>query len=675
MSVTEKIFIDVINRITGLEKLKAQQNVLRKVNKTTTGLSKTYSQYNQIGNKANNVVKRTTTASVGLDGIVKRNIKTQDVSNKVYAQKERMFRNLDKQVVQSEALQRKAQLGVEKAMYKSAKSREIVGRKTEALANKNKFLSDWSGKLGVNTARVSQAMGAAGLKIDETGEVVNLAGQRVDNLAHVMKKGEIQTRIFNMSLLSVMFAGMALKKSMGGLLKPAAEATGLFDVMSDILVDTFEPILEAITPLFEWFAEVMDKLGNTTKIIIGGIVLFLFVGGAMLALGGQLGLAYGGLSVQMATLTLALQSATVSFAGMGTSAVVAGTSAQVAFAPFLPIMYAILAIGALVALLFYKWEDILDSLGDTFKWFGATVRMVITSMVLFFGWLSDKITTFYDSIFEIFTTIGNFLREIWEGITNWLSDTWDNIKQYFVDKWNGMIEWFKGLWQGLSDWFWGILSKIGNFFKNIWQGIKDFFGPILSAMWQTIVSVWDTISTWFFTLLTNIGTWFKEKWTSIKTWFSEHLTSVYNFFKNIWTSIKNTASDIWNGITGVIKGAINIIIGLINKLTDAWNSLSFTVPKIKIPFRGTFGGGTYGVTQIPNIPLLQEGGIIRKPTLAMIGERGAEAVVPLNKGYGETVINFSPVYNITVSDKYEFEKMIKFNNTKIVEDLRRLVKD
>ena len=41
-----------------------------------------------------------------------------------------------------------------------------------------------------------------------------------------------------------------------------------------------------------------------------------------------------------------------------------------------------------------------------------------------------------------------------------------------------------------------------------------------------------------------------------------------------------------------------------------------------------FGGKGFDV---PNIPMLAEGGIVKSPTLAMIGERGPEAVVPLNQ--------------------------------------------
>ena len=44
---------------------------------------------------------------------------------------------------------------------------------------------------------------------------------------------------------------------------------------------------------------------------------------------------------------------------------------------------------------------------------------------------------------------------------------------------------------------------------------------------------------------------------------------------------------------------------------------------------------------------MAEGGIVRSPTLAMIGERGPEAVVPLGKGggMGSVVVNImGPTY-------------------------------
>jgi hypothetical protein len=51
---------------------------------------------------------------------------------------------------------------------------------------------------------------------------------------------------------------------------------------------------------------------------------------------------------------------------------------------------------------------------------------------------------------------------------------------------------------------------------------------------------------------------------------------------------------------------------------------------------------------LPNIPQLAKGGIVTKPTLAMIGEDGAEAVVPLPSGVGDGIGRNSTI-NLTVN--------------------------
>jgi len=45
------------------------------------------------------------------------------------------------------------------------------------------------------------------------------------------------------------------------------------------------------------------------------------------------------------------------------------------------------------------------------------------------------------------------------------------------------------------------------------------------------------------------------------------------------------------------------------------------------------------------IPFLAEGGIVHRPTLAMIGESGPEAVVPLDQMNSTKVIYVQPVIN------------------------------
>ena len=54
---------------------------------------------------------------------------------------------------------------ISKSMVKNALKQE---QSILALAKKQRFLSEWSSKLGVNTASVNQAMGSAGLTFDKT---------------------------------------------------------------------------------------------------------------------------------------------------------------------------------------------------------------------------------------------------------------------------------------------------------------------------------------------------------------------------------------------------------------------------------------------------------------------------------------------------------------------------
>jgi hypothetical protein len=76
---------------------------------------------------------------------------------------------------------------------------------------------------------------------------------------------------------------------------------------------------------------------------------------------------------------------------------------------------------------------------------------------------------------------------------------------------------------------------------------------------------------------------------------------------------------------------IKILLGLIGQLVSALG---------KIPGLGSLGGFVSGA--IKGIPGLADGGIVTGPTLAMIGEAGPEAVIPLNRlggGGGGITVN------------------------------------
>lgn len=104
-----------------------------------------------------------------------------------------------------------------------------------------------------------------------------------------------------------------------------------------------------------------------------------------------------------------------------------------------------------------------------------------------------------------------------------------------------------------------------------------------------------------------------------------------NVVDSVFSFIKTAVSGGFDFFKGYIEFVLGIYKGIFNGVAKIWNNtigkLSFKVPGW-VP---GFGGKGFDV---PNIPMLAEGGIVTGPTLAMIGERGPEAVVPLDRYRG-----------------------------------------
>jgi hypothetical protein len=104
-----------------------------------------------------------------------------------------------------------------------------------------------------------------------------------------------------------------------------------------------------------------------------------------------------------------------------------------------------------------------------------------------------------------------------------------------------------------------------------------------------------------------------------------------NVVDSVFGFIKTAVSGGFDFFKGYLDFVLGIYKGIFNGVAKIWNNtigkLSFKVPGW-VP---GFGGKGFDV---PNIPMLAEGGIVTGPTLAMIGERGPEAVVPLDRYRG-----------------------------------------
>jgi hypothetical protein len=116
------------------------------------------------------------------------------------------------------------------------------------------------------------------------------------------------------------------------------------------------------------------------------------------------------------------------------------------------------------------------------------------------------------------------------------------------------------------------------------------------------------------------------------------LVAAYNKFE--W--FRDGINAIVNTVIGFFAGMVNAAIGAVNAIISAYNSIPLLpdipkAPTIPVP---QLGGQAPSAVVSKKIPRLAEGGIVNSPTLALIGEAGPEAVVPLdrmNTGGGVTV--------------------------------------
>ena len=96
-----------------------------------------------------------------------------------------------------------------------------------------------------------------------------------------------------------------------------------------------------------------------------------------------------------------------------------------------------------------------------------------------------------------------------------------------------------------------------------------------------------------------------------------------------FNTIKNLGASIFNGIGTAFKGVINAVVsGLEGGLNFAIKGLNAALDGIDVA-AGPFVN--FGSIPSVNLPRLAEGGIVNSPTLAMIGEAGPEAVIPLDR--------------------------------------------
>ena len=231
----------------------------------------------------------------------------------------------------------------------------------------------------------------------------------------------------------------------------------------------------------------------------------------------------------------------------------------------------------------------------------------------------------------------NFFIGMWEGIKETVGVIWDGIKAIFEGAWEGIkiiwdavVDYFTAIWEGIklvfdvvADYFkmvfetaWNYIKFVWDtvvgYFKLVWEGIKTIFAVVKDILSGNFSDAWDKIKG----LWDKVVGFFKGIWEGIKNVFAP----VGEFFSKIFGGAKDAIKNIWDGLVGIVKAPINWLIDGLNAFIKGLN-------KVQVP-DWVPGVGGKGIN-IPLIPKLSKGGILKKGEIGLLEGSGAEAVVPL----------------------------------------------
>jgi phage-related protein len=225
----------------------------------------------------------------------------------------------------------------------------------------------------------------------------------------------------------------------------------------------------------------------------------------------------------------------------------------------------------------------------------------------------------------------------WDTVWNAIVTAFDAVKNALVAAWQWVADMFSSIWEGIK----GAFSSALDFVRGIIDSIRGFFEGIISWLatnWPTILAI--LTGPFGIAVLLIVNNWQRivDFFTGLPGLISRLVGGIGDIIKAPFQWAADQVSNIVEGIKSTFSGAVDAVKNLWNTFARGWNAIEIEVPSVHIPWPidKDVGGFTLGV---PDLPTFAKGGIVTRPTLAMIGEAGPEAVIPLGGRNSALVVN------------------------------------
>ena len=285
--------------------------------------------------------------------------------------------------------------------------------------------------------------------------------------------------------------------------------------------------------------------------------------------------------------------------------------------------------------------------------------------------LLNGATALFDKVKEKFTHLSDSVKEIFTGLKDKAKGIWGRMKTNISKIATGVKDKVTGAWSNLQGNVTNTSGNIKNNVSNTWGAIQSKVTSTGSKIKSSASTMWNNVHSVTKSKMENIksavsNSWSKakestskilgevksvasNKWGEVKgvfsgasdyfkTTFSQAYESIKNsfegiedFFGGMWEGIKSRLSDISVNFSSAINDTFqNVMNGVFERLEKSINDVVRTVNSMLQPLSDVTGKGYWYVGEI-SLPRFAEGGVVTKPTTAIVGEEGKEAVVPLER--------------------------------------------
>ena len=518
--------------------------------------------------------------------------------------------------------------------------------------NQGKFKEAIDGTLGV----VSDALGEIKRVVDDTfGKANEIYDQHVAPMFNTLAEGlssitGVLLDAYNTYILPVLEGlqakvGPLIDEHIQPAINKGLELIGkIADGVSEIWQQTLQPFIEwFIANIAPYIAKALDVVG-TAFFTVAGVVADV-LGSIFDALGGLIDFIVGVFTGDwqqawegIQTFFSGIWEAIKSIVSLVWSAIktIISTAINVVATVISAVLNTIKTVfetiwNAIKTLISTVWNAIKSTISTVINTISTIISTVLntikTTFSTIFENIKNTVTTIFNAIKTTISTVINTISTTISTVLNIIKTTFstilESIKNTVTTVFNAIKTTISTVINAVSTTISTVLNIIKTTFSNVWNAIKTTVTTVINAIKTTISTVMATIQTGISTALNSIKTAWSNIWEGMKT-------TVINIFNGIWNGIKGVINSIIGGIEKMANGVINGINGMIRAL----NNLSFDVPDWVPGIGGETFGFNIGTIGNISIPRLAKGGVVDQATLAMIGEAGQEAVVPLENNTG-----------------------------------------